>query len=259
MTNYLSFSVYGQDSIYLDGALENAKSFKKYYPGWQAVFYVDEEIKGQPAIQKLSSTEGALVIYADKSLSLNPMTWRFAAALLPDANYVIFRDADSRISTREAQAVREWQGSNKAIHIMRDHPFHSEWILGGMWGCQASKVADKIRKVLDEASSNTWGEDQKLLEIHVYKAFKGSAFVHDSFFCRERDAKPFSLPRTNFEFVGERIDSRGRPEKNFREVLNKFEKSYLQKLKLRIRDLLRIAWQQLHLRKNLKQSHKPKI
>ena len=31
-------------------------------------------------------------------------------------------------------AVEEWIHSGKSFHIMRDHPYHSAVVLGGMWG-----------------------------------------------------------------------------------------------------------------------------
>ena len=64
------------------------------------------------------------------------MFWRFFAHDETDCEYVVFRDADSRISKREKMAVDEWIQSGKSIHIMRDHPYHTVPILGGMWGCR---------------------------------------------------------------------------------------------------------------------------
>jgi hypothetical protein len=43
------------------------------------------------------------------------------------------RDSDSVIITREQDAVAEWLASNKTYHIMRDHPQHDVFFLGG--GC----------------------------------------------------------------------------------------------------------------------------
>ena len=41
------------------------------------------------------------------------------------------RDSDSVIITREQDAVAEWLASNKTFHIMRDHPYHNLFFLGG--------------------------------------------------------------------------------------------------------------------------------
>ena len=50
------------------------------------------------------------------------------------------RDLDGRFSNREKFAVKEWINSNKAHHIMRDHPGHKNDVLAGMWG---SKLTNK--------------------------------------------------------------------------------------------------------------------
>ena len=44
------------------------------------------------------------------------------------------RDADSRVSPREAAAVAEWVRSGVAAHVMRDHPNHQFVMNSGMWG-----------------------------------------------------------------------------------------------------------------------------
>ncbi len=41
------------------------------------------------------------------------------------------RDSDSAIISREEDSVREWLASNKTFHIMRDHPYHDVFFLGG--------------------------------------------------------------------------------------------------------------------------------
>jgi hypothetical protein len=43
------------------------------------------------------------------------------------------RDSDSKIVSREKDAVLEWLASNRTFHLMRDHPAHCLFgtILGG--------------------------------------------------------------------------------------------------------------------------------
>ena len=41
----ISFSVYGEDSKYLLGAIKNVDIAKKYYPGWVCRFYCSHELK----------------------------------------------------------------------------------------------------------------------------------------------------------------------------------------------------------------------
>ncbi len=51
------------------------------------------------------------------------------------------RDLDSRINPREVAAVEEFLASDKAkVHVMRDHPAHVAFMMGGMWGAKVSKL-----------------------------------------------------------------------------------------------------------------------
>ena len=59
--------------------------------------------------------------------------WRFLAINDPEAEYVIFRDADSVVSHRESEAVAEWIESGHSFHTMRDSGSHTALILAGMW------------------------------------------------------------------------------------------------------------------------------
>ena len=43
--NIISFSLYGDNPMYLRGAIENIKLAKIYYPEWKCRFYIDDSIK----------------------------------------------------------------------------------------------------------------------------------------------------------------------------------------------------------------------
>jgi hypothetical protein len=43
------------------------------------------------------------------------------------------RDADSVILPRERDAVVQWLASNQSFHMMRDHPAHCIFMLGGLY------------------------------------------------------------------------------------------------------------------------------
>ena len=49
---------------------------------------------------------------------------------------VLSRDLDSRLSAREEAATQEWLHSGLAVHAMRDHPHHTQPLMGGMWGAR---------------------------------------------------------------------------------------------------------------------------
>ena len=177
---------------------------------------------------------------SDQTISRNPRAWRFAAALLDDAEHVIFRDTDSRISRRESDAVMQWLDSGKTLHIMRDHPHHGHAIMAGMWGIKVGEKPKRlIARVLQEATGEEKPEDQQLLETFVYPNFVNDCLAHDSFFRRESSSVRFPNPRQSPAFVGEIIDSHGEPKTHHRELLQSYEKSFFRRARLAILDRIR--------------------
>ena len=70
------------------------------------------------------------------------MFWRCEPCWDPSVSISVFRDTDSRINSREKHAVDAWMSSDKTFHIMRDHPFHGYYMLGGMWGYKNNNKYD---------------------------------------------------------------------------------------------------------------------
>jgi hypothetical protein len=96
------------------------------------------------------------------------MFWRFLAACDPDVDIMISRDADSRLSKREKFAVEEWINSNYQFHIIRDHPYHSVPILGGMWGSKKGLLSNIGNLINDYQKGDFLGVDQDFLGKHIY-------------------------------------------------------------------------------------------
>lgn len=242
MTNFISFSVFGTEKKYLHGAIQNAEIAKAMYPHWQAVFYIDQMFSDS-YVNQLEGY-GAKVVLKDLSESPNGFFWRFEATGLEDAETVIFRDVDSRLTKREASAVDEWLSSKLDLHAMRDHPFHCSWILAGMWGVRG-ELMRKIHKDLPVSfpSNPKWGFDQRWLADRVYAPYREKIFVHDSFYRREES---FLFPdrRLEGEYVGEVIDEYGSHSEKLRDIASRAEYSSFFASKLVIRDWLRTRMEQ---------------
>jgi hypothetical protein len=242
MTNYISFSLYGEGSFYQVGAIANVKLCSTIYPEWTPIFYVGEEVPERVTTELMS--HGALIAEGSDELSKNKKAWRFAAALIEDAERVIFRDVDSRINPRERACVDSWLKSGKPLHIMRDHPYHANWINAGMWGIEASVAKNYVSKILSIAQGTEIDEDQYLLARELYWLFRNQTFAHDSFFRREKWAEPFPTAREGGQFVGERINEEGKPETEMREMLIRYERSSLLRFQLLALDWRRTRNQQ---------------
>jgi tetratricopeptide (TPR) repeat protein len=129
----IAFSLFGNNPKYVEPAILNTQVSPMLFPGWVCRFYVDDSVSSE-AIQRLKNN-GAEVIYVTSPVDKWPgAMWRFLAINDPEAEYVIFRDADSVVSHREGEAVAEWIESGRSFHTMRDSGSHTALILAGMWG-----------------------------------------------------------------------------------------------------------------------------
>ena len=215
--NIIAYSLWGDKPIYWFGALKNIELAKKYFPDWKCRFYIDKNSR-QDLIDTIKGDNVEVVLVNptgshDNSYFHNGMLWRFAASEDPEVNVFLSRDCDSRISEREVSAINEWLLSDKDFHIMRDHPYQSTHILGGMWGCRNGMM----RKIglsnlisnwcVNKRSSYSYGIDQDFLKEVVYSLIKNNAMEHSEFNLRfGGEIRPFPYIRNNYEFVGDVFD-----------------------------------------------------
>jgi len=211
----ISFSLYGRAACYQTGALANIELARQIYPGWTCRFYVSQEIPEQ-FVSRLESSGGEVVRrYRSRSWrpSADPMLWRFLPASESGIDRLIVRDTDSRLTARERAAVEEWISSSRALHIMRDHPYHNQPILGGLWGCRGGILPNMERLIrrweIYFVLTGGWvlhrrGWDQVFLGTMVYPRLKNDAMIHSSStrYIGETTV-PFPTPREGLSFVGE--------------------------------------------------------
>jgi hypothetical protein len=128
----ITFSLFGDRPIYVEGAIENARLAREIYPGWVARFYVADDVS-EDVIERLKS-HGAEVIVCKKKQSYDGLLWRFTPLMEDDVEVWVSRDCDSRLGVREKAAVDEWLESGKSLHVMRDAHNHTYPIMAGMFG-----------------------------------------------------------------------------------------------------------------------------
>jgi hypothetical protein len=211
MTNYVSFSLWGNQPIYNVGAIRNAELMKTIYSDWKMIVYYDNTVPSE-TIDKLKELD--VVVKDMTGTDIYGMFWRFFAHDESDCQYSIFRDADARLTEREKLAVDEWINSGKSIHVMRDHPAHripygnsGLGILGGMWGIKSGIIplTDLIKR-FPKSKEFQYGNDQTFLKT-IYSIFQDDRCTHDEFF----ENKPFPIQRNPGEFIGSRIDHNDMP------------------------------------------------
>lgn len=199
----ISFSLFGNSPKYIESAVINTELVEKIYPGWICRFYIDENVPAD-AIKRLSSN-GAEIFTCHKSLHHIPKTmWRFLPLADPSVSYVIFRDADSVISRREAAAVNEWLESGKYFHTLRDNGSQTDLVQAGLWGAVCGVLPNVIELMNDFVSKGNLHQrfaDQDFLKQYLWVYIIQSLYATDSVF-DFLDSYPFPIEKNVENFVG---------------------------------------------------------
>lgn len=211
----ISFSLWGSSQKYCVGAVKNALLAPHVYPGWTCRFYVDFESVPHETLLSLAAA-GSEIVRMDAKIP--KMMTRFLVADDTTVERFLVRDADSRLSEREALAVKEWIAEDKVMHILRDHNAH-QCVPGGLWGSMWRRPdweAPAMRHLIDDwmhrnksRLSDDYQYDQDFLITHVFGWSRLSVTIHDSNPSRRQSlgGKPFPKPRNPWpRFCGEVFD-----------------------------------------------------
>lgn len=174
MKKIVSYSLYNNRPKDVINAIINCLLLPKIYPDWVGRFYIDDTLP--PCIEKLlRSFDYIEVVVMPHHRGSEAMLWRF----LPASEYgtvMISRDADSWLSVREKVCVDQWLASNKNFHIIRDHCYHSQKIMGGMWGIRNYIIPDMAQGVEEFCKTGTY--DQGFLADKIYPNITHDLMVH---------------------------------------------------------------------------------
>ncbi len=225
MKNVIAYSIWGEHPMYWVGAVKNIEAAKVYFPSWVCRFYVDKTSR-KDLIDMLVG-DNVEVVMVDPTEAFAGMFWRFWAASDPDVNIMLSRDCDSRLGERELSAVNEWLNSDKDFHIMRDHPYHTVPILGGMWGVRNGLLrTDKIDIV---GMINKWthytikGCDQDFLGQVIYPLVKNNSMEHSEFNLQYGGTiRPFPTTRVDYEFIGDVFDENNIRHPDYWQLIKRF-------------------------------------
>ncbi|MBI5275027.1 MAG: tetratricopeptide repeat protein [Burkholderiales bacterium] len=190
----IAFSLWGDKPRYLRGALDNMLGAARIYPGWHAVFFVDDTLPAETRSQ-LQELGAELRVESPGQTTRQKLAWRFKIANDPTVGRFLVRDVDSVVNDRERLAVDEWLASGRWFHVMRDWWTHSELVLAGMWGGVAGVLPD-LTAMLDAyrpGFAETPNVDQWFLRDRVWGYLRTSCLVHDRCF-QPPGAQPWPGP-----------------------------------------------------------------
>ena len=216
----------------MNGMTANTEVAKLYYPDWVLRVYtlnlsnsaIESLLQLSDRIEVVRCHNHTLLnqpyesIPASRKPTARKMIPRFLAIDDPTVAVAIVRDADSRFSVRELLAVNQWLSSEQYFHCMRDHPFHLQPVMGGMFGMkrgwsQTTTMTQLIHQALQDFPHKAISGveyDQAFLANYLWPVVKTSALCHDSDLqrCRNKGAAvcmQFPLGPSNIEqeyFVG---------------------------------------------------------
>lgn len=202
----ITFSLWGGETRYLEGAVENARLAAQIYPGWIARYYCAPDVTG-PVRAALREAGAELVDMETPTSPWYGLCWRFLAIDDPTIERMISRDTDSRLNPREAACVRRWEETGRAFHVMRDHPFHDVPIPGGMFGCRGGAI-DMRTLLACWQRFDRKGCDQDFLGLLVWPLVASDHLAHDELHeLSGAFAEPFPAhaPMQYGSFVGEPV------------------------------------------------------
>ncbi len=176
----ISFALFGSDPKYRRGMLENVRAIDDVYPGWRVVIYCDR-VNYEALVRETLGDRVDVVLQQEHSQGMEGMSWRLLATLGPGVLVLLFRDADSLVTTREADAVSEWLRSRYDTHIIRDHPYHQSPVMGGTLGVRGQALTSLgalVRERLQSHRRTEYGDDQLFLSGAFYTRARKNALVH---------------------------------------------------------------------------------
>lgn len=245
MKKIISFSLWGDSHKYLNGAIRNAALARELFPDWICRFYVGSSVPFkiiEELINPIPKRWCRYKVDKENTISLcgsfNPLIeiyhmdfpgdWRmmmdrFLPIVEDDIDYMIVRDCDSRLSLQEKMCVDEWISSGKSLHMIHAHPWHCTPILGGLFGLKGGSFP-LMKYIIDNwKEQSAYQIDQNLLRDKVWPKFSHGDFLnHDEFFGHLWKATPFPIKRDDGGFMGESFDENDKPNKEHREILQKF-------------------------------------
>jgi hypothetical protein len=198
----VSFSLWGNNPMYLKGVEANVKLAETYYPGFEV--WVHHPFN-YPFVQEITNA-GATPVACEEKGPWHGLYWRFYPAADPSVDLMMSRDLDSRIGPREASAVLEWLLSDAPFHIIRDHRQHNRFIMGGMWGVRGGIITDMVDIINSRARFDKKGSDQEFLCNYIWPMVAQCHIGHVGNRGKKVTGREFTLPEINWEagesFIG---------------------------------------------------------
>jgi len=180
--NIIAFSLFGESPYYWDCAIANASMAFSIYPEWRCRFYCDPKVP-TTVRDSLLRLRSQVFVFERDSEKWSGLFWRFHAFDDPTVNTVMIRDVDSPFSVRERLAVDDWLASAYPFHAIRDHLYHCEPLMAGLWA-GFTGLLPPVRSLVEHFTTqgNDRYVDQKFLRLEIWPRIRDATLSHDRYF-----------------------------------------------------------------------------
>jgi len=222
----ISMSLYGKDPLYTWGVIRNAQLVPVYLPDWTLRVYIASdasptELTVPPRIVNKLQLLGAEIVAVLSGNSITPRNWRLLVANDEQIDYFLIRDADTRLSERDAVIIKDWlstaeKNGSAVIHCIHDHPKHADQaIIDGLWGGRPRMLYHRLSKHVTDipelASSASSKEMNAVLNSVLWPAVADVAYCHDSVSPCDRwspaaSRHAFPIARSGQDYLGQKFD-----------------------------------------------------
>lgn len=208
-----SFCLYGPETPkYYGGMLENLRLIWTHFPEWKVFVYLGADVPTH-FIAKLLHHSQVILRHTGQTGPVL-MMHRFLALDEEGVECMIVRDADSRVHVRDRWAIHRFVASPQKAHAIRDHPYHTTEMLGGLWGLKRGllpSIGEFVRPLLETPWA--FGMDQAFLANTLYPRVKSDLLVHTSQtyrYSEEEVHEPFGLAWSEAQYCGKAENLPGR-------------------------------------------------
>jgi tetratricopeptide (TPR) repeat protein len=181
--NVISYSLWGTVPFYAYGAMINLVLARTVYPGWRCRFYIAADVP-RPCVTYLRDN-GAEVRNIEDEYPGVGLFQRFLVMNDPAVGRFLVRDCDARLSSAEADLVRQWIDSTYPFHVVRDHVLHNELMIGCLWAGRTDcgiDIVDLMRRYFTQGPTAKYGHDQRMLGRMLWPLIRSRCLVHDKYY-----------------------------------------------------------------------------
>lgn len=171
----ISYSLWGSKTMFLHGAVMNAKQCREFFPDWKVRIYHNDSVSDELLVTLREL--GVETVRVDPKGTYGTF-WRFRPLFEPGYEHILVRDIDSRITWRDVRCVNEWLESGKKFLNIRDHPSHYDWpIIAGMFGVHTGALPLSLVPIMEQyALIHQYVSDQVFLARHVWDYMKRDVY-----------------------------------------------------------------------------------